>query len=1167
MAPQVLLGLDFLKKNISYIMFDEQQGIRLKQKTPKTQIIELKEEEYLQIIATDYLCAPTKEYQFNVLVNLISEIPEKQPRKNLMSVKFDHQVRDIQKVEIPDDSGFDFAQVIGIEEPTQRQQIIEVLNKYRHLFAFKMSDLTLAKGVEHEIELTTDIPIKRPPYRVSHKEREVIENQIKEMLDSQVIRPSNSPFSSPIVLVKKKDGSLRFCIDYRELNKITRKDNYPLPIVNDLIHALQGAKFISTLDMFSGYYQIGIAEHDKHKTAFISCKGLYEFNRLSFGLTNGPATYQRMINNVFNDMLYSSVLAFLDDVIIFSRSFSDHLKHLENAFNKVEEFNLRMKPSKCTFLTKETYFLGFIISPDGIKSDPKKIESVRNFGRPRTQRDIRAFLGLTGYYRCMIKNYGDIAKPLTDLLKKECKTKIEWNEKLEASFQELKSRLITAPILSHYLPGHQLILYTDASNYAMGWILCQIQEEKERVLEFGSKLFNSTQLNYCTSDKEMLSIVTAVLKLRHFLSGEQFIIRTDHHALCFLMKVKDPSQRLTRYALRLMEFDFKIEYKSGKSHGHVDALSRYPDTSDSRDKNEDYEELPVYLAMIETPVLNSGRCTSDCILQHEVEPYYHEIADYTIAVLPELNMQWKENVFVTEYPKNNQLFLPKLLPEPANHESCFATLDEYDMRKAQLSDPWCLPIIKAIENNNPKTLKRFVLKNGILYKKTFDDYGQPKDLLCLPRELRQLVLKEVHGGLIGGGHFGYFKTNAKIRDRYFYPKRDKSVRNFIMSCTCCQFRKNDGIHKKGLLQPIRIGKPFDLVGIDIMGPYPESGRRKYQFIIVAVDFATRLTITKAVKEATKEEVADFIIYNIVLRFGAPRRILTDNGSQFTSHTLQSVLDFINTEHSYSQPYHPQTNGIVERTNQTLLNSISTYTSDSDQTNWSKVLPFVEFSHNSAKSKSLKFSPFFALFGYEPTTFLDVNLKLEIDTDLKFTPEYITTARHLISENLKDAQYKQKEEYDKKHTDYKFNIGDLVKVYKKVRRKGVNEKMMAKYHGPFKVIQIYQKPKDYYLIAALDHPDYREKAHISKLYKWREREEEDWDPLENIQLVSRGPKTEERPGYAFENPDSGQGSETPGNELIPEPGSGENENTMTGQAPEVQGAASEVLDAKSHETKE
>ena len=1096
MTPEILLGLDFCKRNIAYIMFTDEKEVNLVSKTNETQILEVNPKEYIQIIASDPRVAQTPDSRFWTLISLMASIPEHQVNNKRLKIKYGGEYHNVEEIK-EENEDFNFDQIIGTKDVYERTQLLKLFKKYQHLFAMKMNQLSLAKGVEHKIVLTTDKPFKRAPYRVSYKERSIIQEQINEMLASGVIRPSHSCYSSPIVLVKKKDNTMRFCIDFRELNSITVKDSFPIPVIADLLNNLQGARYISTLDMFSGYFQIKIAEEDKHKTAFVSTAGLHEFNRLAFGLCNAPATYQRMINTVFNDYLYSSMMAYLDDVIIFSQTFADHLRDLENAFKKLEEYNLRMKPSKCSFVASEVNFLGFIINETGISADPKKVSAVKNFPKPRTQRDVRAFLGLSGYYRALIKNYGHVARPLTNLLKKEMKANIEWTSEHESSFQELKNLLINAPILGHFIPGGQMILYTDSSNYAMGWILCQIQDGKERVLEYGSKVLSPTQMKYCTSDKEMLAVVTAVCKLRHFLSMEKFIIRVDHHALCYLTRIKDPSGRLMRYALRLQEFDYKIEYKSGKSHTHADSLSRYPDKINITDFKDDPEEIPVFLLSVLKNIEGVSSCTQDCILGYKVDPYYHPIENCTIAEIPEMNMTWKETVYMAEVPQCPQLYIEKEIQEVEKEYCNNLALDQFDMRKAQLADTWCLKIIKSLENNNPKALKRFVLKDGVLYKKTFDDYGQPKELLCLPRELRQHVLKEIHSGLIGGGHGGFFKTIAKLKDRFFYPHRDKSVRKFILSCSCCQFRKTDPNSKKGLLMPIRIGKPFDLVGIDLIGPLPKSGKEGYRYIIVACDYATRFTITKALVEATTVEIIDFIVHDIVCKYGAPRRLLTDNATTFTSHSMQSVLDYFNTEHSFTAPYRPQVNGLVERTNRTLLDSISLYCS-ANQTNWSKVLPFIEFCHNSAKSKSLKFSPFFALFGHEPTLFIDVNLKINIESDAQHVPEYLSDARHLISENLRDAQYRQKEKYDEKHKDIHFKEGELVAIYKKRRRKGINEKMQLKWEGPYQVIKAYQKPKDYYLLQDTNDADNREQIHISKLKKWYQRQDEDFDPMENFE---------------------------------------------------------------------
>ena len=1096
MDEDIILGLDFCKAYISYIYFDENK-IKMKNITnpncTEEAYINL-DPEILMMLGSDPNNTIDKNQQFNTLIYALAEVPlekTRTPEINIQCAAFHTTVGYATSI-LPittNDKDFDFDTIISTDNLEFREQIKNLISRYKHLFAVNASQLTKAKGIEHKFELTDYKPINKSPYRTSAKEKEIIKTQVNEMLEQQVIRPSKSDYASPVVLVKKKNGDMRFCIDNRALNAITVKDRFPLPLIDDLIHNLQGCHYISTFDLYSGYWQIPIKEDHKKYTAFICCEGLFEFNVLNFGLSNAPAVFQRLMQKVFSGYLWIFVLVYIDDIIIYSKTFKEHLVHLELAFKRLEEYNLKLQPKKCLFLPKETKFLGYIISNEGISPDVDKIIAVREFPKPKNQRDVRAFLGLTGYYRSMIQSYARIAKPLTTLLKKNPSTNnapVEWNPNCEEAFQKLKNCLLNSPILAHFKAGEPLILYTDASNFAMGWVLHQLQDGRERVLVYGSKTFTATQLKYCVTDKECLAVVTAILKLRHFLAGENFIVRTDHHALCWLMKIKDVSGRLARYSLRLQEFDFKIEYKSGKAHNNCDALSRFPaaeNHNDNQNSNEEsIEEIPVYQITLKN--YKCAKQRSNCLSLCEINTNYELNENYTIAEFPELGLIWKANVFKPTSNDQHKIYIEFI--EKESKTIPVYNIEELDLKSLQKADPWISDLLVSLNKEKSKHKENFEIYNGLVYRKTFNDSGQPKRLLCIPRSIRPEVLQEVHAGLTGG-HYGVMKTLHKIHDRFYWPKRDKTVRKFVQSCTCCQYRKIDQGKPKGLLQPIPIEKPFDLVGIDIVGKLPLTSD-KQQYIISAVDYATRFAIVDSTENITAKDISDFFIKRIIGPFGCPRRLLTDRGRQFIAKGLESVLAYFNTDHSFCSKYHPQCQGLVERQNRTLVDSISKYC-NTDQTNWSKILPFVQLAHNSSVGKSTQFSPHYALFGYEPTLPIDISLRLNIGSNFNNMENRWTDARTLVKQYLGEAQKEQKNAFDKKHREVIFNNGDLVAIYKKARKKGKNEKMMCNFSGPWIVLKKYDIPENLYLVANPSNLEMTENVPVVHMKKWYEREDE------------------------------------------------------------------------------
>ena len=330
--------------------------------------------------------------------------------------------------------------------PEEQARLRCLLNEYRDIFAVQPGELGRTNIVQHHIETGNHPPIRSRPYRVPHAQREVIDKHIDDMLHRNVIQPSASPWASPVVLVPKPDGTSRFCVDFRKLNKITKKDSYPLPLISESLEALGGARFFSSLDMISGYWQVEMNSSSKEKTAFVTHSGLYEFTTMPFGLCNTPGTFQRLMECVLRGLTWQIALIYLDDVLVYSRTFDEHLQHLRLVFDRFRTAGLKLKPSKCHFGQKQVNYLGHVITRDGIQPDPEKIKVVQEYPVPRTVKDVRAFMGLTNYYRKFVKDFAHIASPLHDLTKKGAA--FLWTEECQTAFETLKQALTEAPILA-----------------------------------------------------------------------------------------------------------------------------------------------------------------------------------------------------------------------------------------------------------------------------------------------------------------------------------------------------------------------------------------------------------------------------------------------------------------------------------------------------------------------------------------------------------------------------------------------------------------------------------------------------------------------------------------------------------------------------------------------
>ena len=457
---------------------------------------------------------------------------------------------------------------------TEHSQLMDLINEFSDVFAKDDKELGQTNLVEHTINTEGAMPIKQRPYRVPVSQRTVVQSHIDDMLARKVIRPSKSPWSSPIVLVKKKNGQDRFCVDYRALNSVTKRDVYPLPRIDDMLDTFHNAKYFSTLDLMSGYWQVPVAENDKEKTAMVTSSGLFEWNVMPFGLCNSPSTFQRLMDVLLSGLQDNVCLVYIDDIIVFSSSFDDHLSRLRTVFSRLRQANLKLKPQKCDFCMSEVSFLGHIVSSDGVKPDPSKVSAVKDYPRPSNVTELRSFLGLVSYYRKFIPDFAKKSNPLTNLLKKQ--QPFNWDDNVENAFVLLKDSLVKSPILCYPDFTKPFTLLCDASGIGLGIVLTQVTDSGERTIAYASRQLRKHEKNYAVIELEALAIVWGVKTFRHYLYGNRFTAISDHNPLRWLMGLKQPTGRLARWVLALQEYDIDIQYRPGSKHGNADGLSRTP---------------------------------------------------------------------------------------------------------------------------------------------------------------------------------------------------------------------------------------------------------------------------------------------------------------------------------------------------------------------------------------------------------------------------------------------------------------------------------------------------------------------------------------------------------------------------------------------------------------
>ena len=804
-----------------------------------------------------------------------------------------------------------------------KKKLISLLKDYSDIFSVSKNDIGLTNMVNHEIDTGSVKPIACQYRRIPFGLEDKVDQLIQELVEKNIIRPSESPWNAPLVVIPKKNGDLRLTVDYRKLNSVTKRPIFPIPDSNQLFDTLNGSAFFSTLDLSSGYYNVPMKNEDIGKTAFSTRTNHWEFVRMPMGISTAPATFQRLMHKIFEKEKWHECLIYLDDILVFSRSFEEHLERLKTIFTRIRESGVKLSPKKCHFIKSEVSYLGHTISKSGIKTDEGKIEKVLTWPIPKTVEELRSFLGLCGYYRKFIRCYSAIVSPLEAACKdkwnkkntKKKSSPLEWTVQLNKSFEKLKVALTSAPVLAFPSKTGHFILDTDASHECIGAVLSQVQGSDEKVIAYASRKLSQSERQYCITRKELLSVYNFVTHFKHYLLGRHFTVRTDHRSLCWLLNWKKPNtSQYCRWRQELEIYEMDVQYRKGEKHTNADSLSRIPNCQQCELVHPNPKQKR------NVKILDNGEAVQKvfCRRINELQEDVNQSADTDLAVVIDLMKKGK----VEE-------------KEPESLRSCGE--DAFVLWKKRNS---------------------LRLRGGLLHYLDGDNYR-----IIIPKDQRNELIKLVHETLT---HIGANKMLSILREDYYWPNMDFDVRIFVKSCHSCSQRKvQRGGKKNERYACLESNFAFQKISIDVTGPLPH-GPGGEQYILGIIDNFSRFASLVPLKRATAETVAKALYEKWITIFGIPEVIHSDRGTEFENKLIYSLCNYLGVRKSRSSPYYPQGNAMVERLFGTVKDMLST-TMKSRKQNWVNILPSVEFALRCSKNKSTNFTPYETIFGRKMKT--------------------------------------------------------------------------------------------------------------------------------------------------------------------------------------------------------
>ncbi|XP_077226343.1 uncharacterized protein LOC143859575 [Tasmannia lanceolata] len=897
--------------------------------------------------------------------------------------------------------------------PEEREELITLLKEFKEVFAWSYDDMPgLSEDiVQHRLPLIPGIKPKKQKLRKLKTEWELkVHDEVKKLLEVKFIEVVEYPeWLANIVPVPKKDGKVRMCVDFRDLNKASPKDDFPLPNIDILVDNTAGHALLSFMDGFSGYNQIKMAPEDMMKTAFITQWGTYCYRVMPFGLKNAGATYQRAATTLLHDMIHKEVEVYVDDMIVKGRTRPEHTVALRKFFERIRKFQLRLNPNKCVFGVTSGKLLGFMVSERGIEVDPQKIKAIQEMQPPKTEKQIRGFLGKVQYLRRFISHLTMTCEPIFKLLKKNSSKK--WNEECQEAFEKVKQCLSLPPVLSPVIPGQPLLMYLSITDTAMGCMLAQqdVGSKKEKPIYYISKKMLEYEIKYTILEKTCLALVWATQRLRHYLLSNKVFLLSRMDPLKYLFEKPALTGRTARWLLLLSEFDITyVTQKSVKGRVIAEQLADAPVEENAFLKAEFpdeeimelEEEIPStrWTMYFDGAVNNRGQGIGAVLVSPKKEyipisiklqfECTNNMAEYEACIagleaalilkVQEIDVFGDSILIICQTNGNWKTRESKLIPYNFYLESLAKKF------KSKGHPP-------EASNKERKTLQRFaanfIICGEELYRRSFDGI----QLLCVDEDQAAELIEQTHEGVCGPHMNGKMLSRKILRLGFYWPSMETDCFAFVKKCHKCQVYANLIHVPPSELHSMTSPWPFSVWGIDIIGKvYPKSSSG-HEYILVAIDYFTKWIEAASYASITSNTVAKFIRANIICRYGVPHELISDNGSHFKKEVVHLCEEF-KIKHHKSSPYRPQTNGAVEAANKNIKVIISKMTET--YKDWSNKLPFALWAYRTSIRSSTGVTPYSLVYGMEAVLPVEVRIpSLRVMMEANLPESEWAKARH------------------------------------------------------------------------------------------------------------------------------------------------------------------------------